>query len=142
MSDIFARVIGRLTKDPTINTVGGNTVCNFTVAARSSAKNESGEYASEFFTVSVWGKQGEYIAKSATKGTLVLVEGDFSTRKYVGRDGQTQTAMNVNNANCRIFHAGSSQSGTQDGAAYSPANKAPAPPKPSAPPSDPDELPF
>ena len=45
-------LLGNLTRDPTTTTVGENNVCNFVIGVSTNAKNEQGEYKSNFWTKS------------------------------------------------------------------------------------------
>ena len=44
---------------------------------------------------SIWGKRGETLAPMLKKGTLVALEGEFSIRTYVGKDGTENTSPEV-----------------------------------------------
>lgn len=86
---------GNLTADAELSDRVG--CCNFTVAARTSVMEE-GKPKVAFIRVSVWGKRGEACAKFLKKGDYVVGTGDLFLNEYVGRDGTTHTAINVNNA--------------------------------------------
>ena len=94
-------LLGNLTKDPTTRKVGENTVVSMSVAVNTMNKAEDGSYLSDFYDVSVWGKNGEYLLQKIQKGTQVWVTGDFSTSTFNGNDGQKRTALRVNATDVR-----------------------------------------
>ena len=69
MSNVNTVVItGNLTQDPDLRTIGGDTVvCDLRVAVNGREKRE-GEWKErpDYFDVTVWGKQAENCAESAT----------------------------------------------------------------------------
>lgn len=87
--------VGNVVRDPVTRKAGANTVVALNVAVSTMNKAEDGSYASDFYDVSVWGKNGEYLMQKVQKGTQVWVTGDFSTGVYEGKDGKTHTALRV-----------------------------------------------
>ena len=88
-------ILGNLTKDPVTRKAGANTVVALSVAVSTMNKDDSGNYLSDFYDVSVWGKNGEYLMQKVQKGTQVLVTGDFSTGSYDAADGTKRTVLRV-----------------------------------------------
>ena len=92
-------LIGRLGADPELRyTPSGDPVTNFNLAtSRSYTDNSSGEWVekTEWFEITVWGKQAESVNQYLSKGRLVYVEGRFESREYVGTDGQNRRAYSV-----------------------------------------------
>lgn len=78
MNKVFE--IGYLTREP--EKVEGQDLCKLTMAVRNDYKNKDGEYDSEFFNCSVWGKLSESCLKYLHKGSQVAVEGSLHIRKY------------------------------------------------------------
>ena len=88
-------LLGNLTKDPASRQAGNSSVVSFTVAVNTMNKAEDGSYQSDFYDVSVWGKNGEYLLEKIQKGTQVWVTGDFSVGSYTANDGQKRTVLRV-----------------------------------------------
>ena len=92
-------LIGRLGADPELRyTPSGDPVTNFNLAtSRSYTDNSSGERVekTEWFEITVWGRQAESVNQYLSKGRLVYVEGRFESREYVGADGQNRRAYGV-----------------------------------------------
>ena len=78
MNKVFE--IGFLTREP--EKVEGQDLCKLTMAVRNDYKNKDGEYDSEFFNLSVWGKLSESCLKYLHKGSQVAVEGSLHIRTY------------------------------------------------------------
>jgi len=90
-------LIGNLTKDPELKTIGeSNKVCRFGMAMNKRYKTESGEEKEEvcFLSVDVWGKQGELCSKYLKKGSLTFVEGRLQSRSYE-KDGVKHFVLEV-----------------------------------------------
>lgn len=89
-------LVGRLTKDPEVKTIGeGTAVCNFTLAVNRPYKNKDGENEADFIQCQAWNKQAEFIGSYLTKGQLIGVTGAINTRSYE-KDGQTHYVTEVN----------------------------------------------
>lgn len=93
--------VGNLTKDPATRKAGTNTVTAFSVAVNTMNKNPDGSSASDFYDVSVWGKNGEYLMEKLQKGTQVWVTGDFATAMYDAKDGTKHLALRVTASDVR-----------------------------------------
>lgn len=84
-------LVGRLTKDPIVKTVGAGTqVAEFAIAVNRISKDQP----SDFFNVKVWGKSADYCGQYLTKGQRVSISGRMEMNK-VERDGATQTYWSV-----------------------------------------------
>ena len=80
-------LIGRLTRDPTLNYSGqGRPVANFPLAIERNFKNKNGERDVDFIDVVAWNKQAELVAKHLGKGRLVGVTGRLQIRKNTKGD--------------------------------------------------------
>lgn len=95
MSIVRVMVCGRATNDPTIRDVNGSQCVSFGVAGDTGTKDEQGNYETVFFSVSVWGKTGEAIARYLKKGEKVLVAGAFSQRMYKDQGGKTRVQNKI-----------------------------------------------
>lgn len=80
------QVIGNLGADPELKEMAnGNVVCRLSVAATRVRKHpQTGEKQkeTEWFRISVWGKQAEHCKKYLSKGRQVYVEGRLKTSDY------------------------------------------------------------
>ena len=89
-------LVGNLGRDPELkHTKSGTAVCNLSVATEHRVKNgESWEKATEWHSVTVWGKQAELAAEYLAKGRQVYIEGRNQTDKYE-KEGQTHYRTKV-----------------------------------------------
>ena len=79
---------GRLTKDADIRyTQGEKSMCvaRFTLAVDKNYKRE-GDTAN-FINCTAFGKTGEIVEKYCTKGTKLIVNGEWTTGSYKNKDG-------------------------------------------------------
>jgi len=91
-------VIGNLGADPELRaTNSGESVCSFRLAATEKWKSKGGDEQehTEWFKCSLWGKSGEALAKHATKGSSLYVEGSLRTRKYQDDTGADRYATEL-----------------------------------------------
>lgn len=102
MASLVTQVViaGNLTRDPEVRyTQAGNPVASFSVAStpRSYDKDKKEYVDGEtiFTNCTLWGKPAENFANSATKGTRVLVAGQFKSRTYQDREGNDRTGMDL-----------------------------------------------
>ena len=89
-------LLGRLTKNPIIqNTTTGKSVTRFNLAVDRPFTNQQGEKEVDFIPVSLWGKNGENLAKNVFKGQRVLIEGRLQIRSYNAKDGSMRWIAEV-----------------------------------------------
>ncbi len=87
---------GRLTRDPELRTTGsGLAVSSFSIAINRTFKNKEGNYDTDFFNVSVFGRQAANVSKYCFKGSLVGVEGRLQSRSYDAQDGTKRYVVDV-----------------------------------------------
>lgn len=85
-----AQVIGNVTRDPEVKTIGsGQMVASFSVATNSSWTDKMGakQEKSEFHNIVAWGKLAEICQAYVKKGRKIYVEGRMQTRDWEGEDG-------------------------------------------------------
>lgn len=88
---------GRLCADPELRkTTSGMAVASFRIACNDSRKGPNGEEVVVFMNVTMFGQKGEAFAKFCRKGSLVIVEGRLTSRKYTNRAGQEVTTFEIN----------------------------------------------
>ena len=83
-------LVGRITKDPELRKTNTNTsVCSFTLACnRRYASNNANGQTADFINCVAWRQSAEFLAKYATKGAIVAVDGSIQTRNYEGQNGR------------------------------------------------------
>jgi single-strand DNA-binding protein len=73
-------LIGRITADIELKeTQSGKAYCNLSIACTMSKNKETGNSVTEFINCTAWEKSAEILAKYATKGDLVYIEGALNT---------------------------------------------------------------
>ena len=86
MNKVF--LMGRLTADPETNHIKGDkplTIARYRLAVdRDYKKGEA-----DFFTITAFGKAGEFAEKYFTKGTKILIAGRIQTSSYKNKNGET-----------------------------------------------------
>lgn len=98
-------LIGNVGSDPEMRyTPNGKAVTSFSMATNYRYTTAAGESRdeTEWFRVSVWGKQAESSNQYLSKGKRVYVEGRLHSRSWEGQDGQMRTSLEVS-ANRVIF---------------------------------------
>jgi single-strand DNA-binding protein len=98
-------LIGNVGSDPEMRyTPNGKAVTSFRMATNYRYMGSDGERReeTEWFRVSVWGKQAESCNQFLSKGRRVYVEGRLHSRNWEGQDGQMRTSLEVT-ANRVIF---------------------------------------
>ncbi len=98
-------LIGNVGSDPEMRyTPSGKAVTSFRMATNYRYMGSDGERReeTEWFRISVWGKQAESCNQFLSKGRRVYVEGRLRSRNWEGQDGQMRTSLEVS-ANRVIF---------------------------------------
>lgn len=83
-------LIGNLTRNPVIRTVGGGSVvCNFGLATNATWRDSSGniQERTEFHNLVAWNKLAEICAQILATGMLVYIEGELRTRTWDDSSG-------------------------------------------------------
>lgn len=120
--------------------VGDTTCTTVSVAVATRYKDKGGEWKDRttWWRVSVWGKQGEWLARDCVKGSLIVASGEAEVREYTDKDGKARWSAEIRATSCRAV------GGKEPAPAAAEAPRAPTRPaavKPSAAPSD-DDVPF
>lgn len=90
-------LIGRLTKDPDVKTVGeGYQTCRFTIAVDSPVKTNTGEKKTDFISCVIWGNNALNLQKFVRKGHRLGVTGRLTTGSYKNQEGNTVYTTDVN----------------------------------------------
>ena len=81
-------LVGRLTKDVELRKTNSNTsYCSFTLACNRRFAQQ-GQQTADFINCIAWRQSAEFLAKYASKGAIVGVEGRITTRNYEGQNGR------------------------------------------------------
>lgn len=122
-------MMGRIVNDLELKTTpSGVSVCSFRIAVdrRFQAKGE--ERKSDFFNVVAWRQQAEFLTRFFSKGKMILVEGEMTTRQYTDKNGNPNTWYEIV-ADRLCFTGEKSNNG---GGAYSNYGAPPLPDEPPA----------
>lgn len=87
---MYNRVIlmGRLTRDPELRTTqNGIAMCRFSIAVERSFARQGEERQTDFFDITVWRQQAEFVCKYFTKGRMIHVEGTLQNNNYTDNNG-------------------------------------------------------
>lgn len=90
-------VMGHLGRDPELRyTSGGQTVCNFNVAATDKWKSKEGQKQERttWFRCVAWGQAAEFAAQYLKKGDAVFVQGSIEEREWE-KDGEKRKTWEV-----------------------------------------------
>jgi single-strand DNA-binding protein len=91
-------LVGNLTRDPELrHTPSGTPVCSLRVAVNARRKDETGQWVDKpnYFSVTVWGQQGENCAQYLSKGRPVAIDGRLDWREWETQDGNKREAVEV-----------------------------------------------
>src|SRR4051812_44632390 len=91
-------ITGNLTRDPELRSLqSGNSVCSLRIASNSRRRDPSGEWVDKpnYFSVTVWGAQGENCARFLSKGRPVCIDGRLDWREWQGQDGAKREAIEI-----------------------------------------------
>ena len=90
-------LVGRLTKDPELQTTNnGTSLLRFNVACKSKLRDEDGEQKVDFFVCVAWREKAELIHKYCKKGSMLQISGSMGSRSYEKQDGTRQTIWEIN----------------------------------------------
>jgi len=91
-------LVGNLTRDPELrHTPSGMAVCSLRIAVNSRQKQPDGQWGEKpnYFSVTVWGQQGENCAQYLSKGRPVAIDGRLDWREYQANDGTKREAIEI-----------------------------------------------
>lgn len=95
---MYASGVIRLITDPETHTFdSGTPICKF-AAGINEGKDKNGDYINNAIDVEVWGKGGEMIAKTCTKGDSIMVTGNIRRQEWTDKETgkrRTKHVLNV-----------------------------------------------
>ena len=115
---MFNRIIliGRLTADPELKTVGQDTqLCKFCLAVDRRFKNAQGEKETDFIDCVAWRQTGEFVSKYFTKGSMIVVSGRLQIRNWTDKEGNKRRSAEVVADN---VYFGESKRGSEGASSY------------------------
>ena len=89
---------GNLTRDPELRSLpSGMSVCSLRIASNTRRKDQSGEWVDKpnYFSVTVWGAQGENCARFLSKGRPIALDGRLEWREWQGQDGAKRESIEI-----------------------------------------------
>ncbi len=90
---------GNLTKDPELRSLpSGTSVCELRIACNTRRKDSaSGEWTDKpnYFSVKVWGAQGENAARYLSKGRPVAIDGRLEWREWETQEGAKRQEIDI-----------------------------------------------
>lgn len=89
---------GNLTKDPDLKTLpSGTAVCELRIAVNGSKKDATDHWVDDpgFYTVTVWGAQGENCARYLAKGRPVAIDGHLKWSEWQPAEGAKRERVTV-----------------------------------------------
>jgi single-strand DNA-binding protein len=84
---------GNLTRDPELRTTASGTpVCSLRLASNTRRKTNGGEWIDKpnYFSVTVWGAQGENCHRYLSKGRPVAIDGRLEWREWTHDDAKRE----------------------------------------------------
>ena len=91
-------ITGNLTRDPELRSLpSGNSVCSLRIASNTRRKDRHGEWVDKpnYFSVTVWGAQGENCNRFLTKGRPVCIDGRLEWREWQDKDGNKRESVEI-----------------------------------------------
>ena len=101
-------LVGNLGRDAELRyTPKGTAVLEFSVATNERWTDAAGaqQELTQWFRVTVWGRQAESLKPFLVKGKQVLVEGRFRLREYTDREGKHRVSLDVRADNLILLGA-------------------------------------
>ena len=90
---------GNLTRDPELRSLqSGMSVCSLRIASNTRRKDQStGEWVDKanYFSVTVWGAQGENCARFLSKGRPVAIDGRLEWREWQDQQGNNRQSVEI-----------------------------------------------
>lgn len=86
-------LLGRLTRDPEVRYGGENNekaIAKFSLAVDRKKKDEA-----DFFSITAFGKLGEFVEKHLHQGSKILLSGRVENDNYTNRDGQKVYSVQI-----------------------------------------------
>ncbi len=87
---------GRLTADPELKqTQSGIQVVSFSIAVNRRFQSKDAPQQTDFFNVTAWRNNAEFVAKYFRKGSSICVTGTIQNRTWTDQQGQKRYATDI-----------------------------------------------
>ena len=90
-------LIGRLTRDPEVRYTNGTNgqmaIAKYGLAV--DRRFNRAEQTADFFNITAFGKQGEFVDRYLHKGMKIAISGHIQTGSYINRDGQKVNTVEI-----------------------------------------------
>ena len=119
---------GNLTRDPELRSLqSGTSVCSLRLASNSRRK-ENGEWVDKpnYFSVTVWGAQGENCARFLSKGRPVCIDGRLDWREWTAQDGSKRESVEIVAESVQFLGSRDDAGGGGNGNGFTPQSDVPA----------------
>ena len=73
----------------------GTTYLNNSLAVRSIRKDQYGEYITDWFNITAFGKTAEVMARTLSKGRKIIINGNIQVNNATNEQGEKRTYYNV-----------------------------------------------
>lgn len=81
-------LVGRLTKDPELNTTKeGSDKARITIAVNRNFKDKDGNYNTDFFEILLWNNMAKRTSEWCKKGDCIGVRARLQNRNYIDKNG-------------------------------------------------------
>jgi single-strand DNA-binding protein len=110
-------ITGNLTRDPDLRSLPtGMSVCSLRIATNTRRK-ENGEWVDKpnYFSVTVWGAQGENCQRFLSKGRPVAVDGRLEWREWQDQSGNKREAVEIVADSVQFLSGGREEGGSSYG---------------------------
>ena len=88
--------MGRLTKDPELQSSGnGVEFCHFSIAIDRAYNKKGEDRKTDFVNCTAFGKQAAFVERYFHKGDGIMVEGRLESNKWVDKDGTNRTSWAI-----------------------------------------------
>jgi single-strand DNA-binding protein len=122
-------ITGNLTRDPELRSTGGGlSVASLRIATNTRRKDSaSGEWVDQpnYFSVTVFGRQGETAAQYLSKGRGVAIDGRLSWREYQDKEGNKRESVEIIAENVQFLSSPDGGGGGNGGGGFTPRSDVP-----------------
>ena len=88
-------LIGNICQDLELNKYNDKSCIRNSIAVKRDYKNKEDKYDTDFFNITLWGSQADFINKYAKKGTKILITGKLINNEYETENGEKRTSNDI-----------------------------------------------